>query len=93
MRRSFNSAKGLEFPVVFLAGLNEGELPRYLHVDDEEELVAELRCKRRLLYVGMTRAAERLYLVCCRQDASRFVKEVDLDTVRLICYAGVLMSI
>jgi superfamily I DNA/RNA helicase len=85
---TINSAKGLEFPVVFLAGLDEGELPRHLHIEDEDELAAELRSERRLLYVGMTRAAQRLYLVCCGQDISRFVQEIDPATVSQVHYEG-----
>jgi superfamily I DNA/RNA helicase len=85
---TINSAKGLEFPIVFLVDLQEGELPRKLYVDDEDELIAELRRERRLLYVGMTRAARRLYLVCCQQDASRFLSEIDPATIRSIHYEG-----
>lgn len=86
---TINSAKGLEFPVVFLADLDEGELPRNLqHVDDEDELEAELRSERRLLYVGMTRAASRLYLVCQQAHCSQFLDEIDPDTIRLVHYEG-----
>jgi superfamily I DNA/RNA helicase len=86
---TINSAKGLEFPVVFLADLDEGDLPRYLRVDDQDELEAELRSERRLMYVGMTRAASRLYLVCRQGNASRFLEEIDPDTIRLVHYEGV----
>ncbi|MBC8253184.1 MAG: ATP-binding domain-containing protein [Ardenticatenia bacterium] len=79
---TINSAKGLEFPVVFLAGLHEGELPRRLNQEDPEELQAGLRTERRLMYVGMTRAASRLYLVCRQDDRSRFVDEIEPATVR-----------
>lgn len=85
---TINSAKGLEFPVALVAGLNEGDLPRNLRVDDEEELAAELRSERRLLYVAMTRASQRLYLVCRKQGASRFVQEIDPATVRRVHYEG-----
>ena len=58
-----HAAKGLEFPVVFLTGLEEGMFPRSQALDDPEEMAEE----RRLAYVGITRARERLYL----SDAER----------------------
>ena len=79
---TLHSAKGLEFPVVFLVGMEEGIFPGYKSIGEPKELEEE----RRLCYVGITRAKNNLYLTCSRQRTmfgstscnlvSRFVKEI-----------------
>ncbi|MCL4426487.1 MAG: UvrD-helicase domain-containing protein, partial [Firmicutes bacterium] len=80
---TLHSAKGLEFPVVFLVGMEEGVFPHSRSLDQQEELEEE----RRLCYVGMTRARERLYMTWARarnlyggpmvRPPSRFLLEID----------------
>ncbi len=79
---TLHSAKGLEFPVVFLAGLEEGVFPHSRSLLEQGELEEE----RRLCYVGVTRAMERLYLTHCWKRTlfgaekyntpSRFLEEI-----------------
>lgn len=79
---TLHSAKGLEFPVVYLAGMEEGVFPGMRSMEDPEEMEEE----RRLAYVGITRAKEQLYLLNARSRmmygkttsnrVSRFEKEI-----------------
>lgn len=79
---TLHSAKGLEFPVVFLMGLKEGDLPHW-SLDKSEEPEIELDRQRTLLYVGLTRASEVCYLVAPHQSESRFIQEFG-DTIRVM---------
>ena len=79
---TLHSAKGLEFPVVFIIGMEENVFPHSRSLDDEEEMQEE----RRLAYVGITRAEEKLYLTSAAMrklygnvsynQVSRFVEEI-----------------
>ncbi len=79
---TLHSAKGLEFPVVFLVGMEEGVFPGYKSIGEDKEIEEE----RRLCYVGITRAKERLFLTRSKQrttfgsttynQPSRFLKEI-----------------
>lgn len=82
---TLHSAKGLEFPVVFLVGMEEGIFPGYKSISEPKELEEE----RRLCYVGITRARMYLYITCSKRRTifgstscnpiSRFVKEIPTD--------------
>jgi len=63
---TLHSAKGLEFSIVFLVGMEEGLFPHVLSIDDDAALEEE----RRLCYVGMTRAKDRLFLTWARERRS-----------------------
>ena len=79
---TMHSAKGLEFPIVFIPGMEEGVFPGYRSMGDEAEIEEE----RRLCYVAITRAREKLYITCARRRTlfgntsinkpSRFLEEI-----------------
>ena len=79
---TLHSAKGLEFPAVFLVGMEEGIFPGYKSIGEAKELEEE----RRLCYVGITRARNYLFLTCAKQrtifgsttynSPSRFLQEI-----------------
>jgi len=73
---TIHSAKGLEFPVVFILGLHAGILPHPQQAIDDEEADLAMERDRTLLYVGMTRAAEALYMVTSSENPSPFIAEV-----------------
>jgi DNA helicase-2/ATP-dependent DNA helicase PcrA len=84
---TLHTAKGLEFPVVFLTGLEDGVFPHQRSLGDQPELEEE----RRLAYVGLTRAQQRLYITRAmvrsafgspqHNPASRFLDELPVDLV------------
>ena len=87
-----HSAKGLEFPTVYLAGMEEGLLPFLREYDDYDEDVEE---ERRLCYVAMTRAEKELTLTAARsrmiygrthdmRERSRFIDEIGTDRLEII---------
>jgi DNA helicase-2/ATP-dependent DNA helicase PcrA len=73
-----HSAKGLEFPVVFLIDLREGTIP-YIASRETEE--ADLAQERKLFYVSVTRASERLYLLYPKQSRCRFIRDIAPETI------------
>jgi DNA helicase-2/ATP-dependent DNA helicase PcrA len=84
---TLHAAKGLEFPVVFIVGMDEGSLPHSRSVSKPEDVEEE----RRLAYVGFTRAMQRLYLVRARRrsvfgetqytEPSRFLDDIPLPLI------------
>ena len=66
---TLHSAKGLEFPVVFMVGLEDGVFPSYISISSEDE--SELEEERRLCYVGITRARTNLFLTSAKQRMVR----------------------
>jgi DNA helicase-2/ATP-dependent DNA helicase PcrA len=95
---TLHNAKGLEFPVVFIIGLEDGVFPHYRSMSDQAELEEE----RRLMYVGVTRARERLYLThawsrtlfgtSSYNPPSRFLGEIPTELVRAIEEDGAVIG-
>jgi len=91
---TMHSAKGLEFPIVFIVGMEEGVFPGSRSLMDNEEMEEE----RRLAYVGITRAEKKLYLTCARMrllygrtssnPPSRFLGEIPNELKEAVAPAG-----
>lgn len=91
---TLHSAKGLEFPVVFLAGCDEGIFPHQRTFNIPSEMEEE----RRLMYVGVTRAEEKLYLTSAKRrqmwgeykyyNPSRFIEEIPRQLLNTIGFEG-----
>ena len=81
---TLHSAKGLEFPNVYLAGMEDGIFPSYMTITADDKM--EMEEERRLCYVGITRAMEKLHITCAKMrmirgetqynKMSRFIKEI-----------------
>lgn len=84
---TLHSAKGLEFPKVYLAGLEDGIFPSYMTITSDDPM--EIEEERRLCYVGITRAKKQLSITCAKQrmirgetqynKVSRFIKEIPFE--------------
>ncbi|WP_282938875.1 DNA helicase PcrA [Paenibacillus sp. RC67] len=93
---TMHSAKGLEFPVVFIIGMEEGVFPHSRASNDNEELEEE----RRLAYVGITRAEQELFLTCAKMRTlfgrtnmnapSRFLKEIPEELLEMAVPGGTI---
>ncbi len=91
---TLHSAKGLEFPVVFLGGMDEGVFPHQRTFHSPSEIEEE----RRLMYVGVTRAEEKLYLISAKRrqmwgeykyyNPSRFIEEIPRKLLSMSTFEG-----
>ena len=91
---TLHAAKGLEFPVVFLAGMDEGIFPHQRSLNNPKEMEEE----RRLMYVGVTRAEEKLYLTSAKRRQtwgefkyympSRFLEEIPPQLINKTSFSG-----
>lgn len=95
---TMHSAKGLEFPVVFIIGMEENIFPHSRSIADNDEMEEE----RRLAYVGITRAEQQLYITCAQtrtlfgrssfNSPSRFIKEITPEIMEELSHASADMG-
>jgi DNA helicase-2/ATP-dependent DNA helicase PcrA len=95
---TMHNAKGLEFPIVFITGMEEGLFPHNNSMEEDDEVQEE----RRLCYVGMTRAMDALYLTgaACRyvygspqwRAPSRFLSEIPKDMIQVTGKAASIVA-
>ena len=88
---TLHSAKGLEFPYVYMSGMEDGLFPSYMSIVSDDSTAVEE--ERRLCYVGITRAMKRLKMTCARtrmvqgqtqyNKVSRFVREISRDLIEV----------
>lgn len=76
---TMHSAKGLEFPIVFMIDLDDDTIPNIFKYSETKE--ADEMQERKLFYVSMTRAAERLYLLHPQRNRSRFLYDLEVNTI------------
>jgi len=92
---TIHAAKGLEFPVVFIAGVEEGLIPheKSIEQDDNDDSAGSVEEERRLFYVAITRAREKLYITSCQKrrtlqssrdcSPSPFINEIPKELIKI----------
>jgi DNA helicase-2/ATP-dependent DNA helicase PcrA len=90
---TIHAAKGLEFPVVFIAGAEDGLIPHEKSVGEEDGEAGNLEEERRLFYVAITRAREKLYITSCQKrrylqsvkdcSPSPFIDEIPQELIKI----------
>jgi DNA helicase-2/ATP-dependent DNA helicase PcrA len=89
---TIHAAKGLEFPVVFIAGVEKGLIPHEKSITEDDDDAGSIEEERRLFYVAITRAREKLYITSCRQrkrmqntadcEPSPFLAEIPAELIK-----------
>ncbi len=91
---TLHACKGLEFPIVYMAGVDRDVLPHKRALAEAKDIKEAIEEERRICYVGMTRAEEKLTMSYCtkrpRRDKSGYLKEEDAGASRFIKESGLL---